>query len=58
LRRVTADIEGNDNEFIFGGKHGYGVLDRTTGKYRYIKKVWTDEEVAAGKDNRYGAIPL
>lgn len=25
---TTADIEGNDREFIFGGKSGYGIFNR------------------------------
>lgn len=49
---VTADIEGNDTEFIFGGKYGYGICNRHTGEYRWIKKVWTDEEIADGKADR------
>ncbi|KAF2020371.1 SGL-domain-containing protein [Aaosphaeria arxii CBS 175.79] len=48
----TADVEGNDHEFIFGGKYGYGIANRDTGAYRWIKQVWTDEEVAAGKPDR------
>lgn len=49
----TADIDGNDTEFIFGGKFGYGVCNRNTGEYRWIKKVWSEEEVAAGKPDRF-----
>ncbi|KAJ4286058.1 rRNA-processing protein cgr1 [Kalmusia sp. IMI 367209] len=49
----TADIEGNDSEFIFGGKYGYGICNRTTGAYRWIKKVWSDEEVKAGKPDKF-----
>jgi len=49
----TADIEGNDSEFIFGGKYGYGICNRTTGEYRWIKKVWSDAEVAAGKPDKF-----
>ena len=30
----TADIEGNDEEIIFGGKLGYGILNRESGKSR------------------------
>jgi sugar lactone lactonase YvrE len=41
---ITADIEGNDDEFIFGGKIGYGIFTRKTGETRWIKKFWTDEE--------------
>ncbi|KAK3217419.1 hypothetical protein GRF29_1g3011553 [Pseudopithomyces chartarum] len=50
---VTADIEGNDKEFIFGGKYGYGVCNRETGEYRWIKKVWNEEEVKAGKLEKF-----
>jgi sugar lactone lactonase YvrE len=48
----TADIEGNDKEFIFGGKYGYGVCDRETGEYRWIKKVWDETEVQDDKPKR------
>lgn len=40
----TADIEGNDNEFLFGGKRGYGIMNRDTGETRYIKMMWNDDE--------------
>jgi sugar lactone lactonase YvrE len=52
---TTADIEGDEQHFAFGGKHGYGIINRATGEYRYIKKVWTDEEVKNGKDRRMRA---
>jgi sugar lactone lactonase YvrE len=48
----TADIEGNEEEFIFGGKYGYGLCNRTTGEYRWIKKVWSDAEVKQGKADK------
>lgn len=41
---VTADIEGNDGEFVFGGKLGYGIMNKDNGKVRWIKKMWTDAE--------------
>jgi len=47
---VTADIEGNDGEFLFGGKHGFGIFNRSTAQYKYIKKSWSEEEIADGKD--------
>jgi sugar lactone lactonase YvrE len=47
---VTADIEGNEDEIAFGGKHGYGILNRKDGTYRYIKKYWDGDPVAAKKD--------
>ena len=41
---TTADIEGNDDEFIFGGKSGYGIMNKDTGKVRSVKMMWTDAE--------------
>lgn len=41
---TTADIEGTDDEFVFGGKLGYGIFTRATGETRWIKKMWNDEE--------------
>lgn len=46
---MTADIEGNDGGFLFGGKHGFGIFNRSTAQYRYIKKAWSEEEIADGK---------
>ena len=48
----TANIEGNDDEFIFGGKEGYGIANKKTGEPRYIKKFWSDEEVQSGRAHR------
>ena len=41
---TTADIEGNDKEFVFGGKLGYGIMHKDSGKVRWIKKMWNDSE--------------
>ncbi|KAH7402877.1 SMP-30/Gluconolaconase/LRE-like region-domain-containing protein [Pyrenochaeta sp. MPI-SDFR-AT-0127] len=49
----TADIEGNDKEFIFGGKFGYGVANKQTGEYRWIQKVWSEDEIAAKKNEKF-----
>ncbi|KAL6703692.1 rRNA-processing protein cgr1 [Coniothyrium glycines] len=49
----TADIEGNTKEFIFGGKYGYGIADKQTGEYRWIKKVWSPEEITANKHEKF-----
>jgi sugar lactone lactonase YvrE len=38
----TADIEGNDKEFIFGGKYGYGIA-----------KVWSEDELKANKHEKF-----
>jgi len=47
---VTADIEGNDGEFLFGRKHGFGIFNRSTAQNRHIKKAWSEEEITDGKD--------
>ena len=49
----TADIEGNDKEFIFGGKYGFGVANKETGDYRWVKKVWSDDEIKANKHEKF-----
>ena len=41
---TTADIEGNDTEILFGGKLGYGIINRETGESRWIAKFWNDDE--------------
>jgi len=49
----TADIEGNDKEFIFGGKYGYGVANKETGDYRWVKKVWSEDETKEKKHEKF-----
>lgn len=51
---TTADIEGEDHkdEFVFGGKSGYGVMKKETGEWRYIKKMWEGEKDVATKEHR------
>jgi sugar lactone lactonase YvrE len=49
---TTADIEGNDDEFVFGGKSGFGIANKQTGDVRYIKRVWESEEAQADKEHR------
>ncbi|KAK5110930.1 hypothetical protein LTR62_005468 [Meristemomyces frigidus] len=41
---TTADIADNDKEFIFGGKHGYGIMNRETGESRQLVAMWNEEE--------------
>lgn len=49
---TTANIEGNDEEFVFGGKSGYGIMNKKTGDVRYIKKMWEADGVQQGKEHR------
>lgn len=49
---ITANIEGNDEEFVFGGKSGYGLFNRSNGEHRIIKPFWTDEKDPKTKEHR------
>ncbi|KAF2212479.1 hypothetical protein CERZMDRAFT_41533 [Cercospora zeae-maydis SCOH1-5] len=43
---TTADIESEDGrseKFVFGGKSGYGVFEKRTGKMRVVREFWTKE---------------
>ena len=50
--RTTADILGTDDVFAFGGKHGYGLLNKKDKTYRYIKQVWNADEKSRGFEHR------
>lgn len=52
MSSVTGDIEGDDERFVFAGKHGFGVANRQTGEWKYIKPAWTEEEMNEGKDSK------
>lgn len=41
---VTADIEGNDNEFVYSDNFGYGIIHKDTGKLRPLKEYWIEKE--------------
>lgn len=52
---VTADIEGVDSKekILIGGKTGIAILDRSSGKYEYIKRFYDwDESEREAKDDR------
>lgn len=50
---TTADLEGEQasGKFVFGGKHGYGIFDRETAGYHYIKRYWEGESDQAEKEH-------
>lgn len=55
---TTADIEGNDDEFVFGGKLGYGIMNRSTRESRWVAKMWSDDERrqdGGGKEGKGGS---
>ncbi|KZF26206.1 hypothetical protein L228DRAFT_235308 [Xylona heveae TC161] len=50
---TTADIEGSNDEFIAGAKHGFGIYNRKSGGFRYIKRVWDERDGdVASKEER------
>ncbi|KAF2755044.1 hypothetical protein EJ05DRAFT_119979 [Pseudovirgaria hyperparasitica] len=52
---ITGDIDGDDERFVFAGKHGYGIVNRITGDWKYIKLAWSDEDFNSGKDQWFRA---
>lgn len=53
--RVTAELAGSDDSFLFGGKHGIGVGKKSSNEYRYIQRFWNEQEVKDGKDKNMRA---
>ena len=49
---VTADIEGNEDEFIFAGETSFRIMNKHTGKSRVVADIWTGAEDAATKSKR------
>lgn len=49
----TADIQDNPAEFVFAGKYGFGIASKSTGSYRWLRKVWSPAERAANKHEEY-----
>lgn len=52
---MTADIKGNDDSFIFGGKYGVGIAKKDSAEMRYIKRFWSEEEEKEGKPEKMRA---
>jgi sugar lactone lactonase YvrE len=48
---TTADIDGNNEEFAFAGKHGFSVMNRKTGEWEYVKKYWGGDAEASREDD-------
>ena len=49
----TAEIEGDDEHFVFGGKHGFGKMNRETAEYQMIKKYWEDDQDREDKEKKF-----
>lgn len=47
--RVTADIEGSSDTFLYGGKYGIGVTSKDGTKTRVLHRYWNTKETAEGK---------
>ena len=52
MHSVTADIEGSSDEIIIGAKYGFATLNRKTGKFENLQKLW-DERDGPGKEERF-----
>ena len=50
---TTADIAGDDDHFAFGGKYGFGKMNKRTGEYQMIKKYWAGEVDEEEKEKKY-----
>jgi sugar lactone lactonase YvrE len=50
---TTADLDGDNEYFIFGGKHGYGKMNRQTGGHEYIKRYWEGEADQSDKEKKF-----
>lgn len=50
---TTSDIEGDDEHFVFGGKHGYGKYNRKSGEVTMIRKYWEGDHDKKEKENKY-----
>ena len=50
---TTADIQDDDQHFIFGGKHGFGKMHRQTLEYTMIRKYWDGEPGQEDKERAF-----
>jgi sugar lactone lactonase YvrE len=48
-----ADIERDSNHFFFGGKHGFGKMNRESGEYRIIKRYWEGYPDQAEREKKF-----
>lgn len=52
---MTADIDGQPDSFLFGGKYGVGIAKKNSSDMRLITKYWNDAEEKEGKGERMRA---
>jgi sugar lactone lactonase YvrE len=46
----TAEVEGNDGVFVFGGKSGFGIFHPEKGTYEYVRRFWAGDEDGTRKE--------
>jgi sugar lactone lactonase YvrE len=46
----TADVEGDDGIFVFGGKSGFGIFRREAGTCEYVARYWAGDADGATKE--------
>ena len=49
---MTADIEGNEDEFVVAAEHSFGIMNKHTGKYRVLSEFWKGDPQAEMKSRR------
>jgi sugar lactone lactonase YvrE len=52
---VTAELEGAEDSFLFGGKYGVGIAKKDSSEHRYLHRFWNEDEVKDGKPERMRA---
>lgn len=55
VNSFTAELDGAPDSFIFGGKHGIGIGKKASNETRLVRRWWTEEERAQGKDENFRA---
>lgn len=50
--RVAYHIEGDDDNLIAAAKYGFAIMERATGKLKYIARAYDDSKDGEGKSER------
>lgn len=53
--RVTAELEGAEDSFLFGGKYGIGFDKKSGGEPKILQRYWSEEEEKDGKPKKMRA---
>lgn len=53
--RVTAELDGSKDSFVFGGRYGIGVAKKESSDLRLTQRFWSKEDELEGKHERMRA---